>query len=156
MKSSKTSKTSKTYIPSYLSKKDKVKQAKEIKKSIKLYKKKKYYNRKKIKSFKTKISPHIVKAKKLYNVKSITNNNKLAKATKCNITGLKKIIDKGKGAYYSSGSRPSQTAQSWGRARLASAITGGPSSKVDYHILKKYCKKSSIALKRAIIPKKYL
>ena len=149
-------KYSKTYIPPYMSKKDKIKQSREIKKSRKLYKKKKYYNRQKIKTFKSKISPHIIKAKKIYNVKSITNNKKLAKSTKCSIKGLKKILEKGRGAYYSSGSRPSQTTQSWARARLASAITGGPASKIDYHILKKYCKKSSKALKNAIIPKKYI
>ena len=53
------------------------------------------------------------------------------------------------GAYYSSGSRPNQTAESWGIARLGSAITGGPSSMVDYHILEKECKNDSIALKMA-------
>ena len=61
---------------------------------------------------------------------------------------FKTIVKKGQGAYYSSGSRPNQTAHSWG-ARLASAVTGGKSSQIDYHILEKYCKKNSKALRLA-------
>ena len=62
---------------------------------------------------------------------------------------LEQIVNKGRGAYYSSGSRPNQTAESWGLARLASAVTGGNASIVDYHILKSGCKKTSKALKLA-------
>ena len=76
-------------------------------------------------------------------------NRELVKKTKCSRKGLRKIVNKGMGAYYSSGSRPNQTAESWGIARLGSAITGGPSSMVDYHILEKECKNDSIALKMA-------
>ena len=50
---------------------------------------------------------------------------------------------------FSSGSRPNQTAHSWGYARLASTITGGKAASVDYHILEKYCQPSSKALKLA-------
>jgi len=53
---------------------------------------------------------------------------------------MKEIVRKGKGAYYSSGSRPNQTATSWARARLASALIGGPAAKVDWHIIKDGCK----------------
>ena len=53
-------------------------------------------------------------------------------------TGQEKIILKGKGAYYSSGSRPNQTAHSWGLARLASVILGGPSRRIDKDIWLKY------------------
>ena len=53
------------------------------------------------------------------------------------------------GAYYSSGSRPNQTAESWGIARLASAITSGKSAVIDYHLLEEGCKKNSKALKLA-------
>ena len=52
---------------------------------------------------------------------------------------MKKIVKKGQGAYYSSGSRPNQTAQSWGLARLASSITAGKAAAVDYDILDKGC-----------------
>jgi hypothetical protein len=57
-------------------------------------------------------------------------------------------VSKGEGAYYSSGSRPNQTPQSWGIARLASSITGGKAAAVDYNILDKGCnhKKKAFSL----------
>lgn len=55
-------------------------------------------------------------------------------------TGQQKIIDKGMGAYYSSGSRPNQTPTSWGLARLASVILNGPSRRIDKNIWLKYKK----------------
>ena len=139
----------KRYVPKQLSKKDKKKQAKELKKSRKAYKKGKYHTRKKMKSFKSKVSPHIIKARKMYKVDNITPNKKLAKACGCKIQGLRKIVKKGQGAYFSSGSRPNQTGHSWGYARMASSITGGKASAVDYNILEKYCTKKSKALKLA-------
>lgn len=48
--------------------------------------------------------------------------------------GINKILSKGRGAYFSSGSRPGQTAASWAYARLASTIMGGPARKVDKKI----------------------
>ena len=138
-----------TYVPTELSKNNKVKQKRELKKSRKDYKKGKFYTRQKIKSFKSKESPHIVKARDLYKINSIKPSNQLAKKTKCSLKGLKQIVKKGQGAYYSSGSRPSQTGHSWGIARLASSITGGNASKVDYHVLKEHCQKNSFALKLA-------
>jgi hypothetical protein len=143
----------KHYIPNNLSPTDKKKQATELNKSKKEYKKKKYYQRKKLTSFKSKVSPHIIKARKVYNIESINPSSLLSKKTNCKLKGLKQIVKKGEGAYYSSGSRPNQTSKSWGIARLASAITGGKSSKIDYHILSKYCSKNSLALKKAIKPK---
>lgn len=139
----------KRYVPKQLSKKDKKKQARELKKSRRAYKKGKYHTRKKMKSFKSKVSPHIIKARKMYKVDKITPNKKLAKACGCKIQGLRKIVKKGQGAYFSSGSRPNQTGHSWGYARMASSITGGKASAVDYKILEKYCTKKSKALKLA-------
>ena len=55
-------------------------------------------------------------------------------------TGQQKIIDKGMGAYYSSGSRPNQTPYSWGLGRLASVIMGGGARKIDKKIWDKYKK----------------
>tara|TARA_R110001592_G_scaffold78043_2_gene234456 strand:- start:4276 stop:4668 length:393 start_codon:yes stop_codon:yes gene_type:complete len=52
--------------------------------------------------------------------------------------GQEQVINKGKGAYYSSGSRPNQTPFSWGYGRLASVILGGPSRKIDRAIWEKY------------------
>lgn len=129
---------------------DKKKQRQMLKKSRKLYKQGKYFTRKKIKSYKSKLSPHITNAMKMYKLNKIKPNKQLSIASKCSIKGLEQIVSKGRGAYYSSGSRPNQTAESWGLARLASAITGGKSSKVDYHILKDECSKNSKALKLAI------
>ena len=100
------------YVPKNLTRKDKTKQARELRKSRKAYKQGKYYTRKKIKSFKSKKSPHITKAKKMYNLNKIQLKSNLAKATKCKHAGLKKIFQKGQGAYVSSGSRPIQTAHS--------------------------------------------
>ena len=73
------------------------------------------------KKYKTKISD-----------KEFIHKNIITKA------GQKKIIDKGMGAYYSSGSRPNQTPTSWGLGRLASVILGGPARKIDKDIWLKY------------------
>jgi len=137
------------YLPKSITKKDAKKYKKEIEKSRKLYKKKRYYTRKHIKSFKNKKSNHITKAQKLYNVDKIIPNKELSEKTGCSIDGLEKIVSKGRGAYFSSGSRPNQTPESWGLARLASAITSGKSAVVDFKILKSSCKKNSKALRLA-------
>ena len=127
------------YVPKNLTKKDKQKQINMLLKSKKMYKKHLYYTRKKISSYKNKPSNHVLNAYKLYNIKTMTPNKELAEKTGCNISALNQIVKKGEGAYYSSGSRPNQTAQSWGLARLASALTSGKAAAVDYDILKKGC-----------------
>ena len=86
---------------------------------------------------------------KIYNVDKIGPTNELSKETGCSKLALAKIINKGEGAYYSSGSRPNQTAQSWGLARLASSITSGKAAAVDFNILEKGCKPNSKALTMA-------
>ena len=73
----------------------------------------------------------------------------LEKKTGCTRKCLRKIVKKGMGAYYSSGSRPNQSGSSWGIARLASSITGGKAAAVDYKILEDGCKKGSRALNLA-------
>jgi hypothetical protein len=103
-----------------------------------------------IKSFHSRPSKHIVKARKVYQVNKIVPSRQLSIKTGCSLRALKQIVRKGEGAYYSSGSRPSQTAQSWAFARLASAITGGKSSKVDYHILRNGCNHSKMAFRLAV------
>jgi hypothetical protein len=134
------------YLPKNLSKKDKKKQLNMLLRSRKLYKKGSYYTRKQVSSFASKKSPHILKAMKIYHVDKIGATNELSRATGCSKRALAKIINKGAGAYYSSGSRPNQTAQSWGVARLASSITSGKAAAVDYDILAKGCKPGSKAL----------
>ena len=137
------------YLPKKLTKKDRKIQSKMLIKSRRLYKKGKFYTRKAIPSFKSKKSPHILKAMKIYNVDKIGPTNELAKATGCSKSALAKIINKGQGAYYSSGSRPNQTSQSWGIARLASSITSGKAAAVDYNIFEEGCNKNSKALTMA-------
>ena len=137
------------YVPKHLTLRDKKKAKKELNLSRKLYKKHIYHTRKKVSSFRSKPSNHIATAKKVYGVSNVSPTPLLAKKTGCSIDALKYIVKKGEGAYFSSGSRPNQTAQSWGYARLASAITGGKASAVDYSILEKGCSKNSKALKMA-------
>ena len=127
------------YVPKNLTKKDKQKQLNMLIKSKKLYKNHKYYTRKSISSYKNKKSNHILNARKIYDIQNITPNKELAQKTGCKISALKQIVKKGEGAYYSSGSRPNQTPQSWGLARLASSITSGKAAAVDYDIIEKGC-----------------
>jgi hypothetical protein len=127
------------YLPKGLTKKDRASQVKMLAKSKKLYKANKYYTRKKIASYKNRKSNHILNARKIYNVSTITPTNELSSKTGCSLSALNEIVKKGEGAYYSSGSRPNQTAKSWGLARLASSITGGKSATVDYVIIKRGC-----------------
>lgn len=127
------------YLPSTLSRRDKNKQANMILKSRRLYKKGKYYTRKHVSSYPHKKSNHIKNAQRIYGIDSITPNSELARVTGCDISTLRKIVEKGEGAYFSSGSRPNQTAQSWGLARLASAVTGGKAAAIDYTILEEGC-----------------
>lgn len=133
----------KNYIPESLSEKDKKKQKENILKSRRAYKKGRFVDRVKIKTAKNKPSKHVEKAKKMYNVEAITASAELSNKTGCSQSTLKKIVKKGKGAYYSSGSRPNQTPESWGRARLASAITGGKAGKVDKKEIKEGCSENS-------------
>ena len=127
------------YVPKNLTRKDKQKQLKMLIKSKKQYKNHKYYTRKSISSYKNKKSNHILNARKIYNIQNIIPNKELSIKTGCKISALKKIVKKGEGAYYSSGSRPNQTPQSWGLARLASSLTSGKAAAVDYDIIKKGC-----------------
>jgi hypothetical protein len=75
----------------------------------------------------------------------MTPNKELSEKTGCSLSALKQIVKKGEGAYYSSGSRPNQTAQSWGLARLASSLTAGKAAAVDYNIIEKGCDHSKKA-----------
>lgn len=137
------------YIPKNLTKKEKANAKRELIKSRKLYKKGIYYTRKKIKGYKNKKSQHIRNAERMYKLKNLSVNAELAKKTQCTLPTLQKIFKKGQGAYFSNGSRPGQTGHSWAYARLASAVTGGKASAVDYKLLENGCKSSSKALKLA-------
>jgi len=127
------------YLPKVLTKRDRDAQVKMLLKSKKLYRQHKYYTRKRVPSYKNKKSNHIANAIRIYNIQNMTPNTELARKTGCKLSALQKIVNKGEGAYYSSGSRPNQTPKSWGLARLASSITAGKSAAVDYDIIKKGC-----------------
>lgn len=142
------------YLPPSLTRKDKIKEASYLAKSRKLYKKGTYFTRPKVSSFKSKTSRHILNARKTYKIKNIIPSKELAFKTGCSQQALAQIVKKGEGAYYSSGSRPNQTAHSWAYARLASAITGGKSAAIDFNILEKGCRPNSKALKLAKIARK--
>ena len=124
------------YLPRQLSAKNRDKQRRGIQRSRRLYRQGVYVPRPHV-AFHSIPSKHVVKAKALYGVDHIGPTRALAKASGCPVSVLKGIVRKGEGAYYSGGSRPNQTAQSWAMARLASALTGGKSAKVDFHLLKK-------------------
>jgi hypothetical protein len=127
------------YIPKNISQKDKKKQLGMLMKSKRMYKNKKYFTRKKVSSYKNKKSSHVSDARKIYNIENVTPNEELSRKTGCTLSALEQIVKKGEGAYYSSGSRPNQTPQSWGLARLASSITAGKAAAVDYDIISEGC-----------------
>jgi hypothetical protein len=139
----------KRYIPRTLSKRDLGKQRAYLRKSRRLYKRGVFWQRPVVKTFKSKPSGHVANAEKKYGVDNVKPSAELVRKTRCKRNSLEKIVNKGRGAYYSSGSRPNQTAESWGLARLASAITGGPASKIDFGILESGCESNSPALSAA-------
>tara|TARA_R110002153_G_scaffold212442_1_gene365081 strand:+ start:14314 stop:14715 length:402 start_codon:yes stop_codon:yes gene_type:complete len=120
-------KVPKTYVPKGLTEKDKKKQVKSILKKT---------DRPKLESFKSKRSGWAKKFEDKYK-KKITDEKWIDKNL-LKKKGQQEVIDKGMGAYYSSGSRPNQTPYSWGYGRLASVLMGGPSRKIDKKIWDKY------------------
>ena len=120
-----------------LSRKDKKRQLRNLKRSRRAYTRGKYINRPKLKSYKSKKSNWVTKFEKKYG-KDVKTYTEIEEKTGIPKKALMEVVKKGKGAYYSSGSRPNQTASSWGKARMYSFIMGGPTRKVDNHIIKKY------------------
>ena len=91
----------------------------------------------------TKESSYTIKFNKKYGeqlskMKGGKSKRNIAKITGIPYKALDLVMKKGEGAFYSSGSRPNQTPQSWGRARMYSYILGGKDRKVDKEITKKY------------------
>ena len=115
------------YVPKSLSKEDKRKQIESI-----------FYgrDRPKLRSFKSRRSKWTEKADKYF--KGDTSLSNMTKILDVPLKALREIINKGKGAYYSGGSRPNQTPESWSRARLYSTLFGGPAREVDKKIVDKY------------------
>lgn len=117
-----------------LSKKDKEKQLKELQESRNSYKKGEFISRSQKKSFKSKKSAHVVEFEKKYGI-NINDKKAILKNTGVTIKAQNQILKKGMGAFYSSGSRPNQSAQSWAYARLASVLLKHNAYPVDRHIL---------------------
>lgn len=117
------------YVPKSLTPSDRKKQIKSIKEGE---------DRPKVKSFTSKRSGWVKKFEDKYGTK--INDYKFISKNIISKVGIDKILDKGRGAYYSSGSRPNQTAESWAKARLSSVIMNGPARKVDKDIWNKYKK----------------
>ena len=118
-----------SYIPKSLSKADKKKQEESILKKEK---------RPKLKSFVSKRSPYVERFEKKYGFK-VSNKSRVSKEL-LTPKGQELILDKGKKAYFSSGSRPNQNMFSWSYARLASSLLFGPAARIDKDILIKYGK----------------
>ena len=77
--------------------------------------------------------------KQLDAMKGGRSKRNIAKVTGIPFKALDQVYKKGEGAYFSSGSRPNQTPDSWGRARMYSYITGvGGARKADKEVTKKY------------------
>ena len=94
--------------------------------------------RPKVKGFKSERSSHAKNFEDKYGVKvsdkDFIYKNLMSKK------GVEEIMSKGRGAFFSSGSRPNQTAYSWALSRLASVLTGGNALKTDKDIAIKYGK----------------
>ena len=81
------------------------------------------------------------KFNKKYNFKKGTSHSlgEIASLTGYKLSNIKKIFQKGKGAFYSNPSsvRPQvKSAKQWGYARIYSAVMGGKAAKVDEKLLK--------------------
>ena len=117
----------KKYVPQSLSKEDREKQIKSIKEKT---------DRPKVKSFKSKRSSHVVAFEKKYKTK--ISDFKFISKNIIKQKGIDEIMSKGRGAYYSGGSRPNQTPTSWALSRLASVIMNGKAREVDKKIWNKF------------------
>ena len=118
----------KRYIPDTLSPSERKKQIKSI-----------FENKKRPEvSTKTRRSSWAVKFEKIY--KTTIMDDKFIIKNIITKKGMEEILDKGRGAYFSSGSRPNVNKEQWARGRLASVILGGGARRIDKKIWDKYKK----------------
>jgi len=121
-----------------LNKKDSKKHKKYILERRKNYKKGKFTLKKpKLESYKNKKSAKVISFEKKYGVK-ITNSKKIEEIVGIPKKAQKEILDKGRAAFFTSGSRPNQNPNSWAYGRLASVILKQGAYKYDKSILDKY------------------
>ena len=109
-------------------------QKKYLRKSQREHKKGVYNVRPIPKSYKHKPSRHVVDFERIYGV-TTKNTKKISILTGVSASKQKRILSKGRSAYFTSGSRAGQTPSSWAYARLASALLGRGACTVDQHIL---------------------
>jgi hypothetical protein len=126
----------KQYVPKSLSKEDKRKQIKSIREGK---------DRPIVKSFKSRKSKWTILARNYFGEDNTSKEDMsriLSKGDKQREkqirAGLDKIFRKAEGAYYSSGSRPNQTKESWGYGRVFSVLFGGKSREIDKKIVKEF------------------
>ena len=130
----------KRYLPDTLSKSDRQKQIKSI------FEKKERPNVK----VKERKSSWTTKFDKKYGeeldaMKGKRSKKNIAKITGIPLKAIDEVYKKGEGAFYSSGSRPNQTASSWARGRIYAYIMGGKKVReVDKDITKKYSVKFKV------------
>jgi len=121
----------KKYVPKTLSKEDKKKQVKSIMEGKPRPKT----------NFKSRRSPHVAAFEKKYGTK--ISDFKYIYKNIISKPGVDQIMNRGRAAYFSSGSRPNQTPESWSLARLAAVIMntgGGKARNIDKEIWAKYKK----------------
>ena len=117
-----------------LSKNDVKLQKKYLRKSQREHKRGIYRVRPTPKSYKHRSSRHVVDFERIYGI-TTKNTKKIYSKIGVSPSKQKKILSKGKGAYYSAGSRPGQTPFSWAHARLASSLLGRRACSIDKNIL---------------------
>eukprot|EP00466_Bigelowiella_natans_P012651 jgi/Bigna1/68560/fgenesh1_pg.6_\ len=115
------------HVPKSLSKKDGEKQTESIFHGR---------NRPKLRSFKSKKSKWTQKADKCF--KGDASSSNVTEVLDVPLKSSREIVNKGKGAHCSGGSRPNQSAESWSRARLCSVLFGGPSRNIDKKMVDKH------------------
>ena len=84
-------------------------------------------------SYKHKPSRHVVDFKRIYGV-SMKETKKISILTGVSAAKQRRVLSKGRGAYFTSGSRPVPPSP-WAYARLASTLLGRRACTVDQHIL---------------------
>lgn len=116
-----------TYVPSSLSSRDRAAQIRSIRAKR---------GRPRVASFQSHKSGWTRRAHAFF--QGDTRLKNIARVTGASRAGMQAVLRKGRGAYYSAGSRPNQTAESWARARLYSVLFGGKARTVDRAIVTKY------------------
>lgn len=124
------SSSSSKYLPKQLTPADRKRQARSIAQGT---------VRPHVESFKSRRSKHVRDFENKYNFK-ITDRRQIHRDLLTD-KGIEKVLDKGRAAYFTSGSRPNQTPESWALARLASVLLGRKSFEVDRAIAIKHGRK---------------